>query len=84
MYKKLTLRLDNDIIEQAKRYATENNESLSKMVEKYFKMMVNNKEPDKKYNISSEIKSLSGVIDLPENFEIKQEYNDYRDRKYGL
>ena len=54
------------------------------MVEKYFKMMVNNKEPDNKYKISPEIKSLSGVIELPENFEIKQEYNDYRERKYGL
>ena len=84
MYKKLTLRLDNDIIEQAKTYAAKNNESLSKMVEKYFKMMVDNKKPENKYEISPEIKSLSGVIKLPEDFDIKKEYNDYRDKKYGL
>ena len=43
MNKKLTLRLDQKIIERAKKYARENNTSLSKMIESYFESLTNTK-----------------------------------------
>lgn len=39
MDKKLTLRLDADVIESAKAYARQHGESLSQMVERYFKRL---------------------------------------------
>jgi hypothetical protein len=36
MKKKLTLRMDADVIERAKAYAAERGESVSKLVENYF------------------------------------------------
>lgn len=37
---KITLKLDREVIEQVKKYAHRKNVSLSKMVEKYFKPLV--------------------------------------------
>jgi predicted HicB family RNase H-like nuclease len=40
MEAKLTLKLDKDIIDEAKKYALKKNISLSRMVERYFKALV--------------------------------------------
>jgi hypothetical protein len=39
MSKKLTLRLDEDVIERAKRYADERGTSVSQLVEQYFVLL---------------------------------------------
>lgn len=46
MSKKLTLRLDEDVIEQAKRYADERGTSVSKLVEQYFVLLTEESEED--------------------------------------
>ena len=61
---KLTLKLDNSIIELAKNYAKNKNTSLSKLIESYLGKLV---EPNESYEITPLVKSLSGVIDLPKN-----------------
>ena len=48
MEAKLTLKLDKYIIEEARVYAKNRNLSLSKMVEKYFKSMVEKTQSKKK------------------------------------
>jgi hypothetical protein len=60
METKLTLRLDQMVINSAKKYAENNHKSLSKLVEDYFKNLVYDYTPSKKY--PPLIEKLSGVI----------------------
>jgi len=79
MHTKLTLKLDNAIIEQAKNYAKEKNTSLSKLIESYLGKLV---APNDSYEVTPLVKSLSGVIDLPNNFDAKKEYKKHLISKY--
>lgn len=77
MNSKLTLKLQSDIIAQAKEYAKKNHTSISKMVENYLKS-VTEREVDA--DVSPLVKSLTGVID---DKQIDQSnYSDFLDEKY--
>lgn len=77
---KLTLSLDKAIIEQAKNYAKSNKISLSRLIESYLaSLTTKNKE---KFEITPLVQSLSGVIDLSENVDIKDAYTDFLIDKY--
>ena len=78
--KKLTLSLDKKVIERAKAYAKSNNISLSRLIESYLAALVG-RESDKD-KITPLVKSLSGVIDIAENFDQKENYTDFLIRKY--
>ncbi|MCE2711653.1 MAG: DUF6364 family protein [Cryomorphaceae bacterium] len=69
---KLTLKLDKEIINQAKLYAESRKISLSKLIESYLQLLT--KENSTKQRISPLVDSLSGVIDLPENYDDKEDY----------
>ncbi len=73
MEKKLTLRLNEDVIERAKTYARSHKISLSRMIESYLDSITSQKDEEKKITITPLVESLSGVIDLPENFEYKKQ-----------
>ncbi len=77
---KLTLKLDKTIIEKAKKYAKEKKTSLSDLVENYLQKLINDKKSTRK--ITPLVKSLSGVISLPENYDDKGNYTDYLTNKY--
>lgn len=77
---KLTLKLDNSIIQQAKNYAKEKNTSLSKLIESYLGKLV---VPHDKHEVTPLVKSLSGVVDLPKNFDVKKEYKKHLLHKYA-
>lgn len=77
---KLTLKLDGDIIEQAKVYAKKKNTSLSKLIESYLGMLV---DPDEKQEVTPLVKSLSGVIDLSKDFDSKKAYKKHLLNKYS-
>ena len=77
---KLTLKLDNTIIELAKSYAKDKNTSLSKLIESYLGKLV---EPNDTHEVTPLVKSLSGVIDLPKNFDAKKEYKKHLLNKYA-
>jgi hypothetical protein len=80
MNKKLTLSLDKSIIESAKDYAKSNNISLSKLIESYLKTLTQRKK--KSTEITPLVESLSGVITLDEEFDVKKSYTDYLIEKY--
>ncbi len=82
METKLTLRLNDRVIEQAKKYAKERKISLSKMIESYLDSLTREKGPEKETDITPLIESLSGVIDLPADFDYKKEYRDYLKKKF--
>lgn len=81
---KLTLKLDKDIIEKAKRYASEKNRSLSAIVESYLKVLTSNNEKNdfEEIKISPFIKSLSIKSGLPVDLDYKKDLGDYYSEKY--
>lgn len=80
MNTKLTLRLNDNVIERAKIYARSHKISLSKMIESYLDSVT--KQKGKEISITPLVESLSGVIDLPSDFDYKKEYGDYLEEKY--
>jgi len=79
METKLTLKLDKNTIDQAKIYAKRNNLSLSKMVEKYFKSLTEEKTSKKNSKLVDE---LSGIISLNKEIDNKDEKLSYLLEKY--
>jgi hypothetical protein len=77
---KLTLKLKKDVIEQAKKYANEHEISLSKLIENYLAAIAVS-ETEEEY-ISPLVKSISGVIELPEDFDSKDNYRNHVSEKY--
>lgn len=80
MNTKLTLNLQQTIIEKAKNYAKSHKTSLSRIIENYLQKLTEDNDDKKK--ISPLVKSLSGVIKLPKNFDPKKGYTDYLTNKY--
>ena len=64
METKLTLRLNDGVIERAKIYAKSQRISLSKMIESYLDSLTREKDSEKKIPITPLVESLSGVIVL--------------------
>jgi hypothetical protein len=77
MDSKLTLKLEKEVIEKAKFYAKSQHTSLSRLIENY--LMTITSEEDQE-SITPLVKSLSGIIDLPE--DEKDDYSDYLTKKY--
>ena len=77
---KLTLKLDELIIEKAKEYAKKQHTSLSKMIENYLSSITEN--TTEKEEITPLVKSLTSIIQLPEDYDVKKEYSSYLSEKY--
>jgi hypothetical protein len=60
MEAKLTLKLDKTTIDSAKKYAENNNRSLSRLVENYFRNLSVDYVPRKRH--SPLVESLSGIL----------------------
>lgn len=82
MNTKLTLKLDKEAIEKAKRFAKGKRTSLSGLVENYFKSLTTEIETAEA-ELSPIVQELSGIIELPEDFDLKKEYADYLIEKYS-
>ncbi len=78
MNKKLTLLLDETVINGAKTYAERRRETLSGIVEKYFKYLTGEKPNINSQGIPLEIRKLIGIIKLPDSLDIREEYRRHR------
>ena len=78
---KLTIKLDNGVITRAKRYAQNRKTSLSRMIESYLDSVTKNEVDD--IEITPLVKSLSGVIKLPESYDYKKDRTDHLIEKYS-
>ncbi len=78
---KLTLKMNEEVIDKAKLYAKEKGTSLSKLVEHYFDSIAQDPK-EKNFKISPLIKSLTGVIPASEPKKDKNDYVDYLIEKY--
>lgn len=72
MNTKLTLKLDKDHIEQAKKYAAKRKTSLSSLVDKYFAFLT---DIDSGFDeeITPTVRKLSGIFNLESDFDLKEE-----------
>jgi hypothetical protein len=82
MDKKLTLSLDQGVIEKAKRYAKRNKTSLSKMIESYFASLTSQDPSGCEIEITQLVESLTGVIQLPDGFDYKKARAKHLSEKY--
>ena len=77
---KLTLKLDENIIDRAKRYAKQHEISLSGLIENYLKKIT--KEDKEELKITPLVKSLSGVLTIPEENDHRNGYANFLTDKY--
>ena len=75
--KKLTLRLNKRLIEQAKQYAAQHNISVSELVETFFLHLEQMEESEHTPLVSR----LTGI--LPANIDVEEEYSRHLEEKYG-
>jgi hypothetical protein len=81
MNTKLTLTIEEDVINNAKKYAKGKGRSLSNLIENYLRAIT-------KENVSEEIeltpivKSLKGSFTAPKDFDYKKELTDKLSKKY--
>ncbi len=81
MMNKLTLKLDKNIIEQAKLYAKLKETSLSELVEKYFSILTR-EIPSESAVASPLTDELLGVVQAEGNVDLNEGYTDYLIGKY--
>jgi len=80
MDKKLTLSLNEKIIEGAKIYARDHQISLSKLIESYLSSLLEDKSAD--IEVTPLVESLSGVVEIPHDLDYRSNYTDYLLGKY--
>lgn len=78
---KLTLKLDSEIIKQAKLYASESNTSLSRMIENYLGAIVQSSQKNAR-KVHPLVEELTGVVQLDESMDYKKAYKEYLIEKY--
>ncbi len=82
MSAKLTLQIDEQVIESAKIFAKDHQVSLSKLAENYFKTLVQ-KEGKQTTRIPGVVGELAGILKDKEISDSKDDYIDYLEDKYS-
>ncbi len=78
---KLTLKLEDSVINKAKIYARSHRQSLSKLVELFFRSLTEKgRTNDEK--IPPTVKSLAGIMKSKKKVDAEKEYTDYLIKKY--
>jgi len=80
---KLTLKLNENVIERAKKYASNKKLSLSRLIENYLDSLTSEQQDE--LEISPFVKSISNTKGVPSDVDYKkwrEEYIDYLDKKY--
>lgn len=80
MNTKLTLTIEEKVIDSAKQYAQKKGKSLSHIVENYLMSISSNEK--KTDNLSPKVAKLMGVIKLPKDFNYKKELSTLISKKY--
>jgi hypothetical protein len=81
MNTKLTLTIEQTIIEKAKKYANCKGRSLSDIVENYLKVMTK-EDNDERIELTPIVKSLKGTFKAPKNIDYKKELSKRLTEKY--
>ena len=76
---KLTLTVDQLIIERAKSYAKQTGRSLSEIIETYLDNITSENHSQK---LSPKLKKLVGSVKLPKDFDEVKAKRNYLEKKY--
>ncbi len=83
---KLTLKLDEKVITRAKRYASRQKVSLSRLIENYLQVLTSrSKKEDEEIEISPFVKSITAGTPkkkIPADYDYKKDYYEYLEKKY--
>ena len=80
MSTKLTLTVESQIIERAKKYAKGTGKSLSAIVESYLDEITSTETTSG--NLSPKLKKLIGSVNLPVDFDEEKEKSAYLEKKH--
>ena len=83
MNTKLTLTIEQSIIEKAKKYAKKKGRSLSDIIENYLKLITMSGDKSD-IELSPVTKSLKGSFKAPKNLDYKKELSKGLNKKYLL
>ncbi len=81
MNTKLTLTIEQTIIEKAKKYANDKGRSLSDIIENYLKA-ITNEDSIEGIDLTPIVKSLKGTFKAPSNIDYKKELSKRLTEKY--
>lgn len=81
MNTKLTLTIEQAVIEKAKKYAKDKERSLSNLIENYLKALTNESDSNE-IELTPIVKSLKGSFTAPKNFNYKKELTNRLSEKY--
>lgn len=84
MNTKLTLTIEKEVIEVAKEYAKDKGQSLSEMVENYFKLITVDKRKGKLKQLSPKVRELRGIITAEAGVDYRQVLTEELSKKYGV
>jgi len=84
MNTKLTLTIEKQVIKTAKEYAKEKGQSLSEMVENYFKLITVDRRKIKQEQLSPKVRKLRGIIKTNEVIDYGQTLTEELSKKYGI
>lgn len=79
MLTKLTLRMDDNLIESAKEYSAQTGKSVSRIVANLFEIIKNDKL-NKEESLTPTVKSLKGILKGKQLDE--KDYKEYLEEKY--
>ena len=82
MNTKLTLTLEKEVIEVAKKYAKEKGHSLSELVENYFKLLTKDAKTEI-IELSPKVKSLKGILKVDKDFDYQEILEEEIIKKHG-
>ncbi len=80
MTTKLTLTMEDGVIDSAKKYARQKGKSLSDIVENYLKSIATPEDTTEK--LSPKVIKMMGVIKLPQDYDYKKELRKALAKKY--
>ena len=78
---RLTLKLNQEVIEKAKAYASYKKVSLSGIVESYLQSLVSDNNTND-FEISPFVKSIATGNEIPADLGYKEEYSEYLWKKH--
>ena len=77
----MTISLNETLIQNAKEFAKRNHTTLSQIIEDYLASLTAKADAEKQ-EITPVVKSLSGILNLPDDFDYKTERRNYLHKKY--
>ena len=77
----MTLKLNQRVIEKAKKYASNKKVSLSRIIEAYLQSLTSEVE-NSNFDISPFVKSIATGVEISADLDYKKEYSDYLMEKY--